>query len=102
MVVECPKIYPLSKQKGDQNDLVNIALVGAQIMGVFGPGEGGCYVYPHTWKGQMPKDVSHRRILARLDAKEEVVLEMLPKAKTVRHNGMDAVGIGLWAVGRKA
>lgn len=102
VVVECPRIYPVQQQKGDQNDLIRIAAVGSYVMGALALSHARpVFVFPHEWKGQMPKDVSHRRIEAKLTKQEKRVLGMLPSAKTVRHNGLDAVGIGLWAEGRK-
>ena len=100
VLLERPKIYTLTKQKGDQNDLIAIAIVGAIVSGALSmyPVE---EVFPDGWKGQMPKDVCHRRIDRRLTDEETRVKETLPKAKTVRHNGLDAIGIGLFGVGRR-
>ena len=51
-------------------------------------------VTPNDWKGQLPKAVSHKRIRAKLTAAELALLKGLP------HDSWDAVGIGLWALGR--
>lgn len=97
-VIERPQIYPTAQQKGDQNDLVAIAMVACATVG--GLCDSVRFAFPREWKGQMPKDVSHRLIDKRLSEAEKEVRDTLPKAKTILHNGLDAIGIGLWAVGR--
>lgn len=103
VVVERPKVYPGPRQKGDQNDLIAIAIVGAMVAGAIA--SNAAFIYPDEWKGQMPKDVCHRRIERRLDSDELKKLDDLPpetaKGKGARHNGLDAVGIGLFAVWRR-
>ncbi len=57
-------------------------------------------VRPAAWKGQVPKDVCNRRTHARLTPAEKVLLELAKCPKSLEHNLMDAIGIGLWAVKR--
>jgi len=61
------------------------------------------YVYPVTWKGNVPKDVHHARIVAALCPGEREKVKtcgaFIPHAK--RHNMLDAVGLCLYAVGRR-
>lgn len=60
------------------------------------------YVYPVQWKGSVPKDIHHPRIMAALlPCERRVVAEATRRvAKGKRHNVLDACGIALWAVGR--
>ena len=87
VVAEFPKVYPYERRKSP-NDLLPLAAnVGAcSALGEL------VLVTPQEWKGQMPKDVCHRRILQAL-GEDEVI-------GTKNHNVMDAVGIGLWYLGR--
>ena len=97
IVIERPQVYIPRLMKGDPNDLINLAMVvGALLATLHGPGE---TVLPASWKGQVPKDIMVNRIKKRL-APEELARAMLPKTKDLQHNVFDAIGIGLWAVGR--
>ena len=91
-VVEVPRIYPHSaQQKGDLNDLLELAGVVGALAGVFDVLE---FVYPATWKGQVPKKVMNARVLATLSLAERSALIHND------HNTLDAVGIGLFYLGR--
>lgn len=48
---------------------------------------------PMEWKGQLPKDVIQRRVISRLGAAKCIGLN-------IRSHAWDAVGLGLWALGR--
>lgn len=94
MVIELPQVYPVSK--GDPNDLISLAVV----IGALVEGFGGHYtqlVKPREWGGQTPKKTKNQRVLKALRESE--------KAKIVSvgakdHNTLDAIGIGLWKLGR--
>lgn len=93
----------VSPQKSNAvaNDLINLAaiggIVGARVADIVR------FVPARQWKGQLPKDVSERRIRKVLRAEEEAeldrVLSTIPV--TLRHNVVDAVGIWCHFVGRK-
>jgi hypothetical protein len=58
---------------------------------------------PARWKAQVPKPVHHTRILEILDPGEIEIarsLRALPTQGDYDHDLCDAVGLGLWAVGR--
>jgi len=59
-------------------------------------------VWPHTWKGSVPKDVHNERVLKPLRHDELALLPRRPRSKKnpYDHNMLDAVGIGLWKLGR--
>ena len=58
-------------------------------------------IKPREWKGQVPKDICNKRTIARLSDAERTILTKKSYRKTILHNLLDAVGIGLWALGRK-
>lgn len=53
---------------------------------------------PVQWKGSVPKEIHNARVLARLSDAELRAIPKLPKSKL--HNVIDAIGLGLWALGR--
>lgn len=57
-------------------------------------------VWPTTWKGSVPKKIHNRRVLAALSKAERALLPLRPRAKDHDHNMLDAVGEGLWKLGR--
>lgn len=95
VVIECPEY-----QKGRRcspNDLITLARrVGRWEERVRIAGGKCVLVKPSEWKGSVPKRVHHARILARLEADERDVLE----TSSVGPDAMDAIGIGLWYLGR--
>lgn len=94
-VIELPQVYRASRSKGDPNDLIRLAvLVGRLQQLAEVRGSEVTLVQPATWKGQVPKDVHHKRLMERLCREELEKLESLHK--TYRHNALDAVGLGLW------
>ena len=102
VVIELPRSYPGSRQKGDQNDLIDLAQVVGRYAEAFRrEGAEVALVYPRTWKGTLPKDVMVERIKGRLSAAEHARVE-LPSAASLAHNVYDAIGIGLHALGRLA
>ncbi len=53
-------------------------------------------VHPHKWKGNVPKNVHHPRIKAALCADELALI------RGASGDMLDAVGLGLWELGRLA
>jgi hypothetical protein len=90
-IVELMTVYP-GEGKSAPSDLLDVATVGAEVAGR------KCdfveYVRPRDWKGQVPKEIHHPRIRERLESYELVV------AKGANHDTMDAIGLGLHALGR--
>lgn len=54
------------------------------------------YATPSKWKGQVPKDIHHERILAVLTPSEIRLVNLLSRDR----DALDAVGMGLWELGR--
>lgn len=100
-VIEKPRIYPGGRTK-NPNDLIEVAVSAGEWAGRLS-GVSITFVTPSEWKGQVPKPIHHRRIRAQLTEAEGEVLNAgigdYPPSKA--HNIVDAVGLGLWTVGRK-
>jgi len=97
-IIEKPVVYPRSKV--NPNDLITLAILVGRIIG----GRNGTHelVEPRTWKGTLDGDLMTVRILQQLDEEERRVYfaatDKLPEG--VRHNVIDAIGLGLHKLGR--
>ena len=102
LVVEVPQVYAGPRAKGDPNDLIQVAVCAGWVIGQY-TGADLRAVKPSEWKGQEPKDITEKRVLESLSSFENSVLEAerAKVKKSVAHNMVDAVGIGLWALRRK-
>lgn len=95
LVTERPQIYSYGKGKGNPNDLIALAEICAGFASHWsGPWE---TVLPRTWKGNIDGDAMTERIRDRLSIAEE---RNVKHAGALDHNIYDAVGIGLWKLGR--
>jgi hypothetical protein len=97
LVVEWPQIYTYGKGRGDPNDLLALVGVGSALAALI-PEAAVESVRPRAWKGTVPGDAMVERIQALVTAGERLAVD-LPCA-SLSHNVWDAVGIGLWRVGR--
>jgi hypothetical protein len=94
VIIERPRIY--TKMKGDPADILNLLEVGATFQGMLGrPVE---WVEPHAWKGNIDPDAMTERIHGRLLPAELKRIDPCPKS--LEHNILDAIGIGLATLGR--
>jgi hypothetical protein len=99
-IVEAPRIYGRRQWKGDPNDLIKVALLAGMALAALSQHCIPEIVYPSVWKGQRPKDVDNKYTLELLSETERVYIEnSFPKSKL--HNVIDAIGIGLWKLGRR-
>ncbi len=107
VIIECPRLRP----HGEKNP--NAILLVARNAGEWGGryaalGATIKYVTPNEWKGSVPKDISQARSWGILSEPERTIVDTCFKsakgrngmAPSKRHNVLDAIGIGLWAVGR--
>src|SRR6185312_16842694 len=107
VLIECPQVYRHHLSKGDPNDLIKLA-VGVGRYAEFFENRGAkvALVLPAEWKGQIPKEVHHARVMSALTRHEAA--KLLEGCKFVadgkRHNVMDAVALAkagfekrLWA-----
>lgn len=95
LVIEKPQIYPGPKQE-NPNNLLDLTGVGGYIAGCVGA-DRLVTVLPRQWKGQVPKAAMNERIFDKLTNVE--------RGRIIRHgakdhNTLDAVGIGLFHLGR--
>ena len=97
VIVEVPQVYSYERSKGDPNDLVDLAFAAGRMTRDF---EHVDVVRPKQWKGQLPKDVHHQRVMAKLVQPECDVIHRAQVAQSKLHNVLDAVGLGLWKLGR--
>lgn len=106
VLIECPRLRP----HGEKNP--NAILLVARNAGEWGGRYSHCpdvrYLLPNDWKGSTSKDISNERTWAKLDPKEQGIVDKAFKAApgrtglapSKRHNVLDAIGIGLHGVGR--
>lgn len=95
VVCEVPQAYDLQHQKGDQNDLIRLALVAGAVCSAASQSN---QIKPRSWKGTMPKDKHQReRIVPALEKRYPRILEAVQSLpKMTRHNAIDACGLALW------
>jgi hypothetical protein len=75
-----------SGKRMDPQDLIDVNLVAGHVA--------TRWTLPHEWKGMVSKENHQPKILEKLDEKElALVNAVMPKS--LRHNVIDAVGIGL-------
>lgn len=96
LVIEHPRIYPGMPDK-DLNDLLDVVAVGAACAVALRPWELQT-VYPSEWKGTVKKSVMLERIRKALSPEELARCEFTNKSDD--EDLLDAVGIGLWRLGR--
>lgn len=99
-MIEIPQVYQQRSWKGDPNDLIQIALVAGALAHAVAPFGFVSFVRPHAWKGNAKKEAIEGWIRARLSPAESAVLAACDVPASLKHNVIDAVGIGMWALGR--
>ena len=100
IVIEMPRVYRTSKQKGDPNDIVDLAYVTGGVNTVLCAIEGLTHAVaptPREWKGTIPKHIHHQRIRAQVP---EVIQAVDKIPNSLQHHVWDAVGMALWALGK--
>lgn len=102
LVIERPQIYQQAFLKGDPNDLTWLAYMGGILTSQFNC-EKPFLPLPREWKGQVDKEVMNNRILESLPKREkEYVIMTLQEIKSsLRHNVLDAVGLGKWVINKE-
>lgn len=96
VVIEKPQVYPGARQKGDPNDLIELAIVVGRVAEKLQPVTRDLYLYkPSQWKKQVPKEIHHERIKKQLEQQGTFSSVELPRAKSLAHNVWDSVGLGL-------
>jgi hypothetical protein len=90
VAIEIPRVYPMSRSKGDRNTLIDLAFEAGRIVQAIGVPY-TCY-HPREWKGQVPKEIHNQRVLDALSEAERAVIAKTPAS--LFHNVVDAVGVG--------
>lgn len=103
-ILERPQVYRAATSKGDPNDLITLAIqLGRYVERLEAKSFRTSLVLPTTWKGQVPKEVHHKRLLRALTPAEagKVAECIAPISKGKQHNVLDAVALALWARSQK-
>lgn len=98
---ERPKYYPQSKVPA--RDLITLAIRAGECVGPYlNAGAEVTYYEPFEWKGSVDKNTHHPRLWAALATSERelVSTSLSGVAPSKRNNVMDAIGIGLFGLGR--
>lgn len=95
VLIEKPQVYRYGR--GDPNDLVDVAIMCGRLAEMLRQSKVIDFVFPRTWKGQVPKSIHQTRIKLKMTAQE---LKLLPTRKDDLKDVLDAIGIGLWKLGR--
>lgn len=98
LIIELPQVYMGSKSKGNPNDLIRLAFEAGRISGL--SVHDIETVLPRQWKGTIKKEVMLKRVVSRLTDAELLLLKGLNLPRSAEHNAVDAIGIGLWKLGR--
>ena len=96
--VEDQQIYRSSPI--DAHSLLAVARVVGGIAILYNP-KTLKLIKPRQWKGQLPKAICNKRTINKLSEEEKGILNNGGYKKSVLHNLYDAVGIGLWELGRR-
>lgn len=102
-VIEFPRIYRGRELEKDQNDLLDLAAVATRLCaGLTAPNCPVRFVHVSDWKGQLDKDEAWHHMQKALSPDEMRIYKDAVKdlPKKLHHNVQDAIGIGLWTVGR--
>jgi hypothetical protein len=95
VVIELPQSYP--SHPVPPNDLITLAFLAGRYAGRVPEGTEVQTVFPHEWKGNLPKDVCAARVRARLSKEELALVKACDVPEKQKHNVLDAIGIGLFA-----
>lgn len=97
LVIELPLVYLGGRSKVNPNDLIKLAFRTGRITAGI-PNSKVEFVRPVSWKGGVPDSVLYKRITSKLNDKEAKALPDIGKSRL--HNVLDAIGIGLYSLGR--
>lgn len=94
LVIEFPQTYGGRSAKGDTNDLLQLSAVVGAICQDFSRYQGlNLSVWkPSEWKGNVPKEATAARALAKLTEEEYKQIDW--PAASLKHNVSDAIAIG--------
>lgn len=101
LVIERPQLYVFGRAKADPNKVAQVTFIAGVTAGRTSHGK-LFLPYPGEWKGQVPKSIHNERVLEVLEARERAIYDKESKAwpASLRHNILDAIGLGLWHLRR--
>ncbi len=91
------KIGPGQYQQIRAEDILNLAWAAGECSMHFDTAQ---RVSPATWKGSVSKEIHHEWVHAVLSDQEKFACGIGKRSKTQLREILDAVGIGLWKLGR--
>jgi len=97
LAVEGQQIYRHSK--GDPNDLLGLAYCAGAVHARIHADQRKS-ILPRSWTGGVPKEARVQKTLRALTPAELDLVMTLKVPKSLLHNVIDAVGIGLYTLGR--
>lgn len=102
LVTEQMVVYPGPQSKSDPNDLITLTFIAGGGHFLCAPDAELVLIKPAMWKGQVSKEIVKQRMEKRLTPLESKLLEasLQSVVPSLRHNGIDAVSIGLVDLGR--
>jgi hypothetical protein len=107
VLIECAELR--GRKDPNPNSILLMARNAGEHAGLWkSKGVEVVYLEPNSWKGSTPKLIDHARTWGKLDENERGVVDRCfstapgrnGMAPGKRHNVLDAVGIGLFGVGR--
>ena len=96
VLCERPWIYPGPRSKADPNDIGTLCITAGKLVQPWITlGAKEVWVPPVTWKGNVPKQIHHARILSALAPSEQSVVArcLTGTSPKYREDAMDAVGL---------
>jgi hypothetical protein len=97
LVMEFPKVYPGTRAKGDPADLLELAGVAGTLAGMVESTTRTTIYLPREWKGTSPKEKHQAHHYKLLSPHEKQLVDAV-KPKSLAHNALDAVLLGLFHV----
>jgi hypothetical protein len=96
-VVEWPKQYDGAGSFADRRDISELSAMAGAVGVILASRKPEIELTPEPfeWKGQTPKDVHNRRVMAALSPEEQG--RIVWPIKSLAHNVIDAVGLLKWA-----
>lgn len=95
LAIEYPQVYKTAYQKGDQDDIVQLQGCAGAVVGLI-TAKHYLGFTPRYWKGQVPKLIHNERVAKKLSPEE--LANIYEHRTTIRHNVIDAIGIGIFVL----
>lgn len=98
-VAEWPRVYPNEREVDPNVALLPLCGIVGHISALLGTGVSRTIYEPREWKGTGNAEAFLNRILERLDPVERKIIDAVQPAH-LRHNAIEAAGLGLFYLGR--